>query len=43
MVRGIDPETNFPDIITIRWVWKELLRIIFTILTAGVFAFFKAL
>ena len=43
MVRGVDPETNFPDVITTRWVWRELLRIIFTVLTLGVFAFFKAL
>ncbi len=43
MVFGVDPETEFPEVITTRWVWKELLKIIFTVLTLGIPAFFKAL
>jgi fatty acid desaturase len=43
MVRGVDPETDFPDAVTGRWVRKVLLGLLFTVLTLGIPAFFKVL
>ena len=43
MVRGVDPETNFPDVVTRRWVWKTLLVVLANVLTLGIPGFFKML
>jgi fatty acid desaturase len=43
MVLGVDPETNFPEVITSRWVRKELLRIVFNVLALGIPSFLKGL
>jgi len=43
MVKGVDPETEFPEAITTRWVWKKLLGLLVTVLTLGIPEFFKAL
>jgi len=43
MVKGVDPETDFPVAITRRWVWKVLLGLLVTVLTLGIPSFFKAL
>jgi fatty acid desaturase len=43
MVRGVDPETDFPEAITRRWVWKVLLNLLATVLTLGIPSFFKTL
>ncbi len=43
MVRGVDPETDFPEEITVRWVWKVLGGMLFTVLTLGIPSFFKAM
>ncbi len=43
MVKGIDPETAFPEAITRRWVWKVLLGVLATVLTLGIPSFFKTL
>lgn len=43
MVRGVDPETAFPELITSRWVWKVLLGLIATVLALGIPSFFKSL
>lgn len=43
MVRGVDPEPAFPEDITARWVRRELLRMLITVLTLGIPDFFKAM
>ena len=43
MVRGVDPETDFPEAITRRWVWNVLLGLLVTVLTLGIPSFFKML
>jgi fatty acid desaturase len=43
MVGGVDPETDFPQAITRRWVWKVLLGLLATVLTLGIPSFFKTL
>jgi fatty acid desaturase len=43
MVRGVDPETDFPEAITTRWVRNVLLRLLATVLTLGIPSFFKLL
>jgi fatty acid desaturase len=43
MVSGVDPETDFPEGITRRWVWKVLLGLLVTVLTLGIPSFFKML
>jgi len=43
MVKGVDPETSFPEAITRRWVWKILGGVLVTVLTLGIPSFFKAL
>jgi len=43
MVSGVDPETDFPQAITRRWVWKVLLGLLLTVLTLGIPSYFKAL
>lgn len=43
MVRGVDPEPAFPEDITARWVRRELLGMLFTVVTLGIPDFFKAL
>ena len=41
MVRGVDPEPAFPEDITAKFVKKELLNLLFTVLTLGIVDFFK--
>ncbi len=43
MVKGVDPETDFPELITRRWVRNVLLGVLATVLTLGIPAFFKTL
>jgi fatty acid desaturase len=43
MVKGVDPETAFPEAITRRWVWRVLLGLLATVLTLGIPSFFKML
>lgn len=43
MVRDVDPEPAFPEEISTKWVRKELLGQLFTILTLGIPSFFVAL
>ena len=43
MVRGVDPEPAFPEDLTARWVRRELFSMLFTLVTLGILAFFKAL
>ncbi len=43
MVRGIDPETDFPEVISPPWVRKTLWGLVVDILTLGVIAFPKAM
>jgi fatty acid desaturase len=41
MVRGVDPEPGFPEDLTTRWVRRELLGMLFTVVTLGIPDFFK--
>ncbi len=43
MVRGVDPEPGFPEDLTTRWVRRELLSMLYTLVTLGIPGFFKAL
>lgn len=43
MVRGVDPEPAFPEDITARWVRRELLGMLKTVVTLGIPDFFKAM
>jgi fatty acid desaturase len=43
MIRGVDPETPFPDQLTTAWVKKTLRGLFLEILTLGIPSFFKAL
>ncbi len=43
MVKDVDPETEFPEPPTRRWVWKTLLGLLVTVLTLGIPSFFKML
>ena len=43
MVRGVDPEPAFPEDLTVRWVRRELLGKLFTVLTLGIPDFFKTM
>ncbi|GEM_PF-1777767 len=43
MVRDVDPEPAFPEKITTKWVRRELLRQLMTILTLGIPSLFIAL
>jgi fatty acid desaturase len=35
MVRSVDPETNWPEVVTVKWLRKSLLRLILRILAVG--------
>jgi fatty acid desaturase len=43
MVFGVDPESDFPEVITIRWVRRLLLGILINVLTLGIPSFFKGI
>ena len=43
MVRGVDPEPGFPEDLTVRWVRRELLGKLFTVLTLGIPDFFRTM
>jgi len=43
MVRGVDPEPAFPEDLSARWVRRELLGMLFTVVTLGIPDFFKAM
>ena len=43
MVRGVDPEPAFPEDLTARWVRRELLGMLVTVVTLGIPDFFKAI
>ena len=43
MVRGVDPEPAFPEDITTRWVRRELLGMLVTVVTLGIPDFFRAM
>jgi len=43
MVLGVDPEPAFPENLSTRWVRRELLGILLTLLTLGVIDFVKAM
>jgi fatty acid desaturase len=43
MVLGVDPEPAFPENLTTRWVRRELLGMLITLLTLGIIDFFKAM
>ena len=42
MVLGVDPEPDFPENLTSQWVKRELLGLLFSVLTLGILDFFKA-
>ena len=43
MVRDVDPEPAFPEDLTARWVRRELLSLLLTLVTLGILDFFKAM
>ena len=43
MVSGVDPESDFPSVITPRWVRKTLWGLLLTVLTLGIPSFLKAM
>ena len=43
MVRGVDPEPAFPEALSTRWVRRELLGILVSVVTLGIPDFFKAM
>jgi len=43
MVRGIDPETDFPEHTTTKWVRRTLWGLFLTVLTLGIPSFLKAI
>lgn len=43
MVRDVDPEPAFPEDISVKWVRRELLGQLLTVLTLGIFSLIKAL
>ena len=43
MVFGVDPESDFPEVLTTRYVRKVLLGILFTLLSLGIVSFFKGM
>jgi fatty acid desaturase len=43
MVLGVDPEPAFPENLSTRWVRRELLGFLLTLLTLGIIDFFKAM
>ena len=43
MVSGVDPETDFPNVVTTRWVKKTLWGLLLTALTVGIPSFLQAM
>lgn len=43
MVKGVDPETDFPEVVTPRWIRKVLWGLLLTVLTLGIPSFLKAM
>jgi fatty acid desaturase len=43
MVFGVDPESDFPEVITTRWVWRLLLGILINVVTLGIPSFFMGI
>lgn len=43
MVFGVDPESDFPEVITVKWVRRLLLGILINVITLGIPSFFQGI